>query len=124
MTIQAHHMAVPRTSEVRIVEDVEALDALVLDRTVELDLVVLIDRYGNPLSAYPDRRAERVHIVRQPLLAEASQIVDGVRTEVIEEWEPLMFLSTRLEQWRFPMTVAHTRRAPLITTNQETDLAA
>jgi hypothetical protein len=124
MAIEAHHMAVPRTSEVRIVEEVEELNALVLDRAVELDVVILIDRYGNPLSAYPDRRAERVHIVRQPLLAEASQIVDGVRTEVIEEWEPLTFWADELEQWRFPMTVAHTRRAPLIPTNQETDLAA
>ena len=124
MTTYAHHMALPRTSEVRTVEDVEGLNALVLDSAIELDRVVLIDRGGNPLSAYPDRRAERVHIVRQPLLAEAAQVTDGVRPEVVEEWEPLTFLADRLEQWRFPMTVVHTRRAPIIPIGQETDLAA
>lgn len=112
------------TATVQTVEDVEELDALALDRTIPLDRVVLIDRFGNPLTAYPDLRTERVHVVRHVLLSEAAEVAQGVRSELVEEWEPLSFFSERLEQWRFPMTVAAVRAAAIIPTDLETDLAA
>lgn len=124
MTIYAHHLGLPETSVGRTVQDVEELDALVLDQTIPLDRVVLLDRNGNPLTAAPERRTKRVHIVRHPLLAEATQLAEGARSEVIEQWDPLMFSSTALEQWRFPMTVVHIRRAAIIPATSATDVAA
>lgn len=108
----------------RTVEDVEELDALALNRARPLDRVLLVDRVGIPLTAYPDLRTEQVRVVRQPTLSEAVQLADGARSEVIEQWEPLTFRSDRLEQWRFPMTVLDTRPAAIIPTDLETDLAA
>lgn len=109
---------------VETVEDVEELDALALNRTLPLERLLVVDRFDNPLTVYPDLRRERVTIVRQPLLGEAVQVTEGVRTEVVEEWTPLVFASDLLEQWRFPMRVIAVRPAAYIPTDLETDLAA
>lgn len=106
------------------VDDVEELDSLALDRALPLDRLTVIDRFGQALTLYPNLTHERVTVVRHPTHAEAAQIADGVRPEVVEDWPAIVYPSYELEQCRFPMTVMHTVPAAIIPTDLETDLAA
>ncbi|ACZ32454.1 hypothetical protein Xcel_3455 (plasmid) [Xylanimonas cellulosilytica DSM 15894] len=80
------------------VDDVEDLDALVLDVERPVDHVALIDRLGEVLVAHPDRTAEQVTVVRHPSLLEA-------RTQPDDWRRPLAFPSSDVEPSRFPMIV-------------------
>lgn len=89
-----------------VVDDVEELDALVLSTETPVDVVRLLDTYGNVHTAHPDREAERVVIVRQATLAEARAYDDG--DEPSELRAPMARPSWELEHSRFPMRVLHT----------------
>ena len=98
----AEYIEAPRYS---LVGDVDELLALALDLSRPLEMVILIDRYRETFTAYPDHAAEQVTVVRTPSLTEAAENAGRV-------WPlPLAVNPADLEQSRFPMRVLHTAPA-------------
>ena len=96
-------LAVPPHARADVVEpvqldDVEEVDAYLLDPEAAVDQVVARDRFGAVLTLHADRATDAVHVVRTPSLREA-------RGE-ISVW-PLATSSADLEPERFPLQVLH-----------------